>query len=162
MEETEKVEIMHFDQEGYLEDGEELYAVGQRMKQFADDVCNEGFDRLYLLGVGGTWDEFLRMQYLMNKYADADHQVTLLHAAEFNVMGDKTMTEKSVVLTSSESGTTPEVLQALKTMKNKGVRIYANNLSDRTVCLSHGVYPHTLVFHGLERLQYLGSGTGLG
>ena len=61
MEETEKVEIMHFDQEGYLEDGEELYAVGQRMKQFADDVCNEGFDRLYLLGVGGTWDEFLRM-----------------------------------------------------------------------------------------------------
>ena len=133
MEETGKVEIMHFDQEGYLEDGEELYAVGQRMKQFADDVCNEGFDRLYLLGVGGTWDEFLRMQYLMNKYADADHQVTLLHAAELNVMGDKTMTEKSVVLTSSESGTTPEVLQALKTMKNKGVRIYAMTQADSPI-----------------------------
>ena len=40
--------------------------------------------------------------------------------------------------------------------------IGANNLSDRTVCLSHGVYSHTLVFHGLERLQYLGSGAGLG
>ena len=58
MEETEKVEIMHFDQEGYIEDGEELYAVGQRMKQFADDVCNEGFDRLYLLGVAARGMNF--------------------------------------------------------------------------------------------------------
>ena len=125
MKETEKVEIVYFDQEGYLEDGKELYEIGKQMKQFADDVCDEGFDHLFLLGVGGTWDEFLRMQYVMNKYADADHQVTLLHAAEFNVMGSKSMTSNSVVLTSSESGTTPEVLQAVKTLKQMGVRVYA-------------------------------------
>lgn len=130
MKETEKVEIVYFDQEGYLEDGKELYKIGKQMKQFADDVCDEGFDHLFLLGVGGTWDEFLRMQYVMNKYVDADHQVTLLHAAEFNVMGSKSMTSNSVVLTSSESGTTPEVLQAVKTLKQMGVRVYAMTKAD--------------------------------
>lgn len=130
MKETEKVEIMNFDQEGYLKDGEELYVIGQRMKAFADEVCDEGFDHLYLLGVGGTWDEFLRLQYIMNRYADADHQVKLLHAAEFNVLSDKAMTDRSVVLTSSESGTTPEVLNAVRTMKDMGVRVYAMTKAD--------------------------------
>ena len=40
MKETEKVEIVYFDQEGYLEDGKELYKIGKQVKQFADDVCD--------------------------------------------------------------------------------------------------------------------------
>ncbi|ERI05348.1 SIS domain-containing protein [Atopobium sp. oral taxon 810] len=125
MRESATVEIMNFDQEGYLSDGKQLYEIGKKMKALADKVCDEGFDHLFLLGVGGTWDEFLRLQYLMNKYADTEHQVHLLHAAEWNVVGDKFMTDKSVVFTSSESGTTPEVLQAVKKMKKQSVRIYA-------------------------------------
>ena len=31
MKETEKIEIMHFDQEGYLEDGRNVYEAGKRM-----------------------------------------------------------------------------------------------------------------------------------
>ena len=31
MKETEKIEIMHFDQEGYLEDGKALYETGKKM-----------------------------------------------------------------------------------------------------------------------------------
>ncbi len=30
MKETEKIEIMHFDQEGYLEDGKALYETGKK------------------------------------------------------------------------------------------------------------------------------------
>ena len=30
MKETEKIEIMHFDQEGYLEDGRNVYEAGDR------------------------------------------------------------------------------------------------------------------------------------
>ena len=33
MKETEKIEIMHFDQEGYLEDGKALYETGNRPLQ---------------------------------------------------------------------------------------------------------------------------------
>ena len=60
------------------------------------------------MGVGGTWDELMQLEYLMNKFGDRDLEVYLIHAAEWNAMGHKRMTEKSVVLTASESGTTPE------------------------------------------------------
>lgn len=125
MKETEKIEIMHFDQEGYLEDGKALYETGKKMTALADKVADEGYDAVFLMGVGGTWDELMQLEYLMNKFGDRDLEVYLIHAAEWNVMGHKRMTEKSVVLTASESGTTPEVLEAVKKMKEKGIRVYA-------------------------------------
>lgn len=125
MKETEKIEIMHFDQEGYLEDGRNVYEAGKKMTALADRVHEEGYDAVFLMGVGGTWDEFMQLEYLMNKFGDRDLEVYLIHAAEWNAMGHKRMTEKSVVLTASESGTTPEVLEAVKKMKDMGVRVYA-------------------------------------
>ena len=44
MKETEKIEIMHFDQEGYLEDGKALYETGKKMTALADKVADEGYE----------------------------------------------------------------------------------------------------------------------
>ena len=41
MKETEKIEIMHFDQEGYLEDGRNVYEAGKKMTALADRVHEE-------------------------------------------------------------------------------------------------------------------------
>ncbi|MFR9005277.1 MAG: SIS domain-containing protein [Collinsella aerofaciens] len=120
MQETEKIEIMHFDQEGYLADGKAAVEAGKKMAQIADRVADEGYDAVFLMGVGGTWDELMQLEYLMNKFGDKDLEVYLIHAAEWNVMGHKRMTEKSVVLTASESGTTPEVLEAVKKFQADG------------------------------------------
>ena len=125
MKQTEKVEIMNFDQEGYLEDGRALVETGKQMAAMADRIADEGYDAIFLMGVGGTWDELMQLEYLMNKFGDRDLEVYLIHAAEWNVSGHKRMTEKSVVLTASESGTTPEVLEAVKKMKAAGMRVIA-------------------------------------
>ena len=125
MQETEKIEIMNFDQEGYLADGKAAVEAGKKMIELADRVADEGYDAVFLMGVGGTWDELMQLEYLMNKFGDNDLEVYLLHAAEWNVMGHKRMTERSVVLTASESGTTPEVLEAVKKLKQMGVRTFA-------------------------------------
>ena len=130
MAETEKVEIMNFDQEGYLEDGRALVETGKQMAAMADRIADEGYDAIFLMGVGGTWDELMQLEYLMNKFGDRDLEVYLIHAAEWNVSGHKRMTEKSVVLTASESGTTPEVLEAVKKMKEMGIRIVAMTSPD--------------------------------
>ena len=125
MAETEKIEIMNFDQDGYLEDGRNLVETGKLMRDLADKVADEGYDAVFLMGVGGTWDELMQLEYLMNKFGDRDLEVYLIHAAEWNVSGHKRMTSNSVVLTASESGTTPEVLEAVKKMKSMGVRVIA-------------------------------------
>lgn len=54
MKETEKIEIMHFSQEGYLEDGKNVYETGKKMIELADKVADEGYDAVFLMGVGGT------------------------------------------------------------------------------------------------------------
>ena len=48
MAETEKIEIMNFDQEGYLEDGKALYETGKLMTAMADRVADEGYDAVFL------------------------------------------------------------------------------------------------------------------
>ena len=107
MKETEKIEIMHFDQEATSRTARRL-----RDRQEDDRARRQGrrrgYDAVFLMGVGGTWDELMQLEYLMNKFGDRDLEVYLIHAAEWNAMGHKRMTEKSVVLTASESGTTPE------------------------------------------------------
>ncbi len=125
MEVSEKVEIMRFDQEGYLKDGKAVRAVGDTLEAMADAVAEEGYDAIFLMGVGGTWDELMQLEYMMNKYGDKDLEVYLIHAAEWLVAGHKRMTEKSVVLTASESGTTPEILEAVEKLKAMGVRVFA-------------------------------------
>lgn len=49
MKETEKIEIMHFDQEGYLEDGRNVYEAGKKMTALADRVHEEGYDAVFLM-----------------------------------------------------------------------------------------------------------------
>ncbi len=44
MKETEKIEIMHFDQEGYLQDGRNVYEAGKRMTALADRVHEDALD----------------------------------------------------------------------------------------------------------------------
>ena len=48
MKETEKIEIMHFDQEGYLEDGKALYEAGKKMTALADKVADEGLSLIHI------------------------------------------------------------------------------------------------------------------
>ena len=48
MKETEKIEIMHFDQEGYLEDGKALYETGKKMTALADKVADEGLSLIHI------------------------------------------------------------------------------------------------------------------
>ena len=158
MKETEKIEIMHFDQEGYLEDGKALYETGKKMTALADKVADEGYDAVFLMGVGGTWDELMQLEYLMNKFGDRDLEVYLIHAAEWNAMGHKRMTEKSVVLTASESGTTPEVLEAVKKMKDMGIRVYAMTKPEGPIGQAVGANRKDMA----KRFAWLCTGLGMG
>ena len=49
MKETEKIEIMHFSQEGYVEDGKNVYETGKKMIELADKVADEGYDAVFLM-----------------------------------------------------------------------------------------------------------------
>ena len=46
------------------------------MTALADKVADEGYDAVFLMGVGGTWDELMQLEYLMNSSATATSRST--------------------------------------------------------------------------------------
>ena len=120
---TEKVQLIKFDIDGYLRDGEATIAKRKDVEAVADKIHDEGYENIFLLGIGGTYDELDMVRYFMNKYSDVE--VHLVNAAEFNVLGNNRLKKDSVVITASASGDTKEVVEAVRTISAEGIRVVA-------------------------------------
>lgn len=114
-------EIYNFDVEKYLEDGVKAYQKRESVEKLAKHIVKEGFDNIYLMGIGGTEFEFYHFYYLINKYFDID--LKLISAADYFLMKDKDLTENSLVVTASSSGNTIELIKAAKEFQKKNIRV---------------------------------------
>lgn len=95
--EKEKVMLPKFNVETYLKDGDAVVAKLKEVEAVADKVHDKGYENIFLLGMGGTYDELEPIQYIMNKYSEVE--VHLANAAELNVLGNKRLKKGSVVIT---------------------------------------------------------------
>ncbi|MFR3450649.1 MAG: hypothetical protein ACLTSX_02345 [Collinsella sp.] len=84
-----------------------------------------GYGTCSLMGVGGTWDELMQLEYLMNKFGD---KVPLIHAAEWNDGPQKAHDRalSVITLTASSRRTTPGSSRPARgEMKEMGIRVFA-------------------------------------
>lgn len=123
MAETEKIQLIKFDIDEYLRDGDATIAKRPEVEAVADQIHDQGYENIFLLGIGGTYDELDMVRYFMNKYSELE--VHLINAAEFNVLGNNRLKKDSVVITASASGDTKEIVQAVKTITEQGIRVVA-------------------------------------
>lgn len=128
MTETENIQLIKFDIDEYLRDGDATIAKRAEVESVADQIHDQGYENIFLLGIGGTYDELDMVRYFMNKYSELE--VHLINAAEFNVMGNNRLKPNSVVVTASASGDTKEIVQAVKTIVGQGIRVVAFTRSE--------------------------------
>lgn len=121
--ETEKVELINFNQEGYLADGELAYSKRQEVEKLVDKIETQGYKNVYLMGIGGTEFELYQFEYLARKMSDL--QITCVNAADINVVRPRDLTKDSLVITASDSGDTAEIIEAANWMVDEGIRIVA-------------------------------------
>ena len=114
-------DLHKFDKERYLEDGRNAYSQRKDVEKLADQLVDEGFKNIYLMGMGGTEFEFYHFHYLINKYFDVE--IHLINAADFLLLEDKNFTTESLVITASSSGNTPELIKAAKSFHEKGIKV---------------------------------------
>lgn len=112
--------MLNFNEKKYTEVMKFNYGLKDEINAVVDQICKEGYDNLFLIGIGGT------VAY-MEEYGNilktkSGIKVYVENAAEFQVLGHRQFTDRSVVIVSSESGTTPEIVNLLKSLKEKGVR----------------------------------------
>ncbi len=113
--------MRNFDIEKYLADGKTAYGQRANIEALADLLSDQGFSNLIVIGIGGTWAEWLPVVQVMRHYTDLP--IYLENAAELCVRNDKNfLTKDSLVITASASGDTKEILEAVKMCKKIGIR----------------------------------------
>lgn len=92
-----------------------------RIEAVVDQFCQAGYDAVFIMGIGGTWASGLQTQAHVKARSAIPFEVE--HAAEYLTTGNRRITDRSIVLFSSVTGTTEEMVQALRKVKQTGARI---------------------------------------
>ena len=142
----EKIELAKFDIESYLDEGHKVIGTYGDMKALADEVYEQGFSNIVLIGIGGTIDEFETVRYLIERHSKID--VAVLNAAEYMVLG-------TLVVTHSSSGNTKEIMQVADDLAVKGVKLLAFTKKDTPLERAAGVSAIMPITKGFDELHYV-------
>ena len=121
--ETEKVELINFNPDAYLKDGEMVYSKRSEIEELADKLTQEGYKNIYLMGIGGTEFELYQFAYAANRMSDLP--VKVINAADLNAVHPRDLTKDTIVITASDSGNTPEIIEAAQWLIKDNIRLIA-------------------------------------
>ena len=88
-----------------------------------DRIWEEGFDGIYFIGIGGTYASAMQVEVYMRGRSSLPIYVE--NAAEFLTTGNRRFTERSVVIYSSVSGDTKEMVRLVERVREIGGKIFA-------------------------------------
>ncbi|MFB0846585.1 SIS domain-containing protein [Paenibacillus oleatilyticus] len=113
--------MLNFDRQRFV--GIMKGAVGLRsqIEQAVDEITKKQIDNVFLVGSGGTIAIKYPFEYIIKTHSSIPVYAEI--AAELLVEGHKQLTDKSLVITSSLSGTTQETVDAAKFCREKGATV---------------------------------------
>ncbi|WOV56329.1 SIS domain-containing protein [Enterococcus faecium] len=115
--------LRNFSSDSFKNSISEGLALRPKIEQVVDELWEDGFDSIFFMGIGGTYASGMQVEvYLRGK---TSLNVHLENAAEFLSTGNKHFTNKSVCILSSESGTTTEMVELVKRVREIGGRIFS-------------------------------------
>lgn len=114
--------MVKFDENKQIQSVQNALALRGQIENVVDAICEKGFRNLYFLGIGGTWASAMQAEIHMKERSALWLQSLL--SSEYNVVGDRCLGEGSVVIFSSVTGTTVEVVESVKKAKAAGATIF--------------------------------------
>lgn len=98
-------------------------ALRPQIDAIADAITEKGYDAIFLIGSGGSYAAMWPYEYLIQRSSTVPVRSAI--AAELILAGDPRMTDRSIAVFSSLSGTTKETVAALEYCKQRGVTTIA-------------------------------------
>ena len=121
--ETEGACLRNFNEQAQIDSVNGALALRPQIEKIIDQIWEEGFDGIYFIGIGGTYASSMQVEVYMRGRSKLPIYVE--NAAEFLTTGNKRFTEKSVVIYSSVSGNTKEMVQLVDRVHEIGARVFA-------------------------------------
>lgn len=114
--------MIKFDQQKQIDSVNGALALRPQIERCVDELWQAGKRQLCFLGVGGTYASALQVEcHIKGRSA---LQVCAENAAFYNYTGNRHLGPDTVVIFSSVSGTTSEVVTAVQALKEKGAYIF--------------------------------------
>ena len=110
--------MIKFDEAKFVASVNGALALRPKIEKIVDEICAKGYDRIVYIGIGGTWASALQAESHAVELSDLP--VYSINAAEYNTRGDKRITKDSVIVLSSVSGNTVEIVESMEILNKIG------------------------------------------
>ncbi|MBU5363057.1 SIS domain-containing protein [Enterococcus raffinosus] len=113
--------MLKFNEQQQIDDIQGALALRPQVEKIIDEVWEKGYDNIFYLGIGGTYASAMQAVTYINGRSDLP--VYVQHAAEYYTTGNRRLTKDSLVILSSVTGTTEEVVKAVDRIKEVGATL---------------------------------------
>ena len=113
--------MLKFNEQQQIDDIQGALELRPQVEKIIDEVCEKGYDNIFYLGIGGTYASAMQAVTYINGRSDLP--VYVQHAAEYYTTGNRRLTKDSLVILSSVTGTTEEVVKAVDLIKEVGATL---------------------------------------
>ena len=113
--------MLKFNEQQQIDDIQGMLDLRPEIEKLVDALDEKGFDAIYYLGIGGTYASAMQAVTYIN--GKSDLPVYVQHAAEYYTTGNRRLTKDSLVILSSVTGTTQEVVKAVEEIKKVGATL---------------------------------------
>jgi len=151
-EEAKGPNLRDFDEEKKISSVNGALMLRSEIESIVDEIYKEGFDGIYFMGIGGTYASCMQVEvYMRGKSA---LPVYVENAAEFLTTGNKRFTEKSVLIYSSVSGNTKEMVELVKKVKSIGARVFAFIDTPGSTLTDENLRDYLVTYPANEQLKF--------
>lgn len=150
--ETLKPDLRNFNEKELLDSVNGALALRTKIEAIIDQIWEDGFDAIYFIGIGGTYASAMQVEvYMRGKSA---LPIYVENAAEFLTTGNKRFTNKSVVIYSSVSGNTKEMVQLVDRVHEIGARVFAFIDTPDSILTQKDKQDYLVVYEKNEQLKF--------
>lgn len=113
--------MLKFDEQKQLDSVNGALALRGEIESIVDGICNRGYKNICWLGIGGTYASCLQAEVHMKERSSINFFVE--NAAEYLLTGNKKVGEGTIVVISSVTGSTSEMVDGVQKAKDAGAKI---------------------------------------
>lgn len=114
--------MLKFDEQKQIDSVNGALALRGKIEEVVDCFCREGYKNICWLGIGGTYASCLQAEVHMKERSGLNFFVE--NAAEYMATGNKKIGEGTIVIISSVTGSTVEMVDGVKKAQQAGAKVF--------------------------------------
>ena len=142
--------MLKFDEQKQLDSVNGALALRKDIEDIVDTICGKGYKNICWMGIGGTYASCLQAEIHMKEKSAIDFFVE--NAAEYLTTGNRKIGKGTIVIVSSVTGSTEEMVKGVAKAKTAGAEIIGFiDVPESKLAQS---VDHEIAYAGNEQLKF--------